>query len=143
MKALIFKNMVVQVEPESFEVAPELFWVDCPDDCAYGWLYENGQVVRPVTPPKTLPEIVAEFSSGLQEFIDSVAAQKQYGSALFCASYATSTNEVWKAEAETLIAWRDQVWVYSYTELAKFESGERPLISVEEFLTELPAIVWP
>ena len=143
MKALIFNNMVVQVEEETFEVAPELFWVDCPNDCEYGWKYENGAVVRPVIPEKTLPEIIALFSSGLSEYMDAVAAQKQYGSTLLCASYTTSTNEQWKAEADTFIAWRDNVLAYSYTELAKFQSGEREAVSFEEFITELPVISWP
>ena len=143
MKALIFHEKVVQVQETTFEVAPDLFWVDCPDDCIPGWLFDNGAVIRPVIPVKTLPEIVAEFSAGLQEFIDSVAAQKQYGSALYCASYGNSTNQQWKAEAEAFIAWRDGVWVYCYTELAKFESGERAAVSFDEFKTELPAIAWP
>ena len=137
--------MVVQVETDDkeFPVAPEMQWVDCPDDCQYGWAYANGQVIRPPVPTKTLPEIIAEFSSGLQEFIESVVAQRQYTSALYCASYVTSTNDQWRAEADTFIAWRDTVWNYCYTELAKFESGERPLIPVDEFLTELPVISWP
>jgi hypothetical protein len=143
MKALTFNGKVVQVELVEFEVSPLMKWVDCPDDCVAGWEYINGEVVRPQPPVKTLPEIVAEFSAGLQEFIDSVAAQKQYGSALYCASYGNSTNQQWKAEAETFIAWRDGVWVYCYTELAKFESGERAAVSFDEFKTELPAIAWP
>lgn len=143
MKALIFNNMVVQVEEETFEVAPELFWVDCPNDCEYGWKYENGAVVRPVIPPKTLPEIVAEFSSGLQEFVDSIAAEKQYSSALHCASYVNSTNDLWRPESLAFIAWRDKVWSYCYQELAKFQSGEREAVTFDEFITELPTIAWP
>lgn len=143
MKALIFENKVIQVQETTFEVAPELFWVDCPNDCEYGWAFENGAVVRPVVPPKTLPEIIAEFSSGISEYMEAVAAQKQYSSVLNCTSYTTSTNEQWKAEADTFIAWRDNVLAYSYTELAKFQSGEREPVTIEQFLTELPVISWP
>ena len=143
MRALTFQGKVVQVERVEFEVNPALKWVDCPDDCVPGWAFENGAVVRPVIPEKTLPEVLHEFNQGLQEFIDSVAMQKQYETALHCATYATSTIAAWKLEAEQFIAWRDSVWTYSYTELAKFERGERQAVSFEEFLTELPTMVWP
>jgi hypothetical protein len=55
MKALISPNekvtdyqgnvgeRVAQVEQNTFEVAPPLFWIDCPDDCvADVWWYYNG-----------------------------------------------------------------------------------------------------
>jgi len=143
MKALIFDNKVVQVQETEFEVSPTMIWVDCPDDCIPGWDFVNGDVVRPVIPEKTLPEILHEFNQGLQNFINSVSMQKQYESALHCATYATSTVAEWAAEAQAFIAWRDSVWTYSYAELAKFENSERQPVSFEDFLTELPAIVWP
>lgn len=143
MKALIYKQKVVQVEEIEFEVAPELQWVDCPDDCIPGWDFVNGDVVRPVIPEKTLPEILHEFNQGLQNFINSVSMQKQYESALHCATYATSTVAEWASEAQAFIAWRDSVWTYSYAELEKFENSERQPVSFEDFLTELPTIVWP
>lgn len=35
---------VAEVEPTSFEVAPPLFWVDCPEDCkADQWYFKDGQ----------------------------------------------------------------------------------------------------
>lgn len=38
---------VAEVEPDDkvFEVAPPLFWFDCPDNCkADYWYYKNGQI---------------------------------------------------------------------------------------------------
>jgi hypothetical protein len=44
---------VAQVEPLAFEVAPPLYWIDCPDDCVADiWWYYNGVCeVMPVAPP--------------------------------------------------------------------------------------------
>jgi hypothetical protein len=49
----------------------------------------------------------------------------------------------WKSESLAFIAWRDAVWLYSFTELSKFQNGDRQLVSIDEFLTELPVMVWP
>lgn len=42
MKALIHNDQIVDVHPVGFPVAPELQWVDCPDDCTTQWVYLNG-----------------------------------------------------------------------------------------------------
>lgn len=58
MKALISPNekvysydgtelgsRVAQIEETEFPVAPPLFWIDCPDDCAADeWYYSEGQL---------------------------------------------------------------------------------------------------
>jgi len=41
------------------------------------------------------------------------------------------------------VAWRDAVWAYAYAELGKVMNSERAAPTVEAFLDELPAIVWP
>jgi hypothetical protein len=45
---------VAEVEPEAFEVASPLFWVDCPDDCkADQWYFKDGQCfIKPQDTPK-------------------------------------------------------------------------------------------
>jgi hypothetical protein len=45
-------SRVAQVELIGFEVAPPLFWVDCPDDCVRDdWYYVDGQVLKKPKPP--------------------------------------------------------------------------------------------
>lgn len=143
MKALTYDGKVVQVEQQEFEVSPTMTWVDCPDDCVPGWIYENGAVHAPIIPPKPIEEVLAEFSAGIQIYLDSVAIGKGYQNALYCLSYLASEISAWKAEAETFLAWRDSVWVYSLAELAKFQSGEREAVSFDDFIQELPVIAWP
>lgn len=79
----------------------------------------------------------------IQLLVDTTAQSRSYADGVAVASYANSSNVIWKAEAEAFILWRDSVWVYVYTELPKFESGERPLITIEQFMQELPAMQWP
>lgn len=86
---------------------------------------------------------ITEYGIAIQSFIDATAKQKNYDSALNCVSYLSCTVDSWKAEAASFSAWRDSVWAYCYTELPKFESGERPLIPVQEFIDEFPPMVWP
>jgi hypothetical protein len=45
---------VAEVEPQEFEVAPPLFWIDCPEDCkADTWYYKDGSVyIKPEDQPK-------------------------------------------------------------------------------------------
>ena len=54
---------VAEVEPQSFEVASPLFWVDCPDDCkADQWYFKDGAVyIKPtdVSEFADLPEYTA------------------------------------------------------------------------------------
>lgn len=47
---------IAQVEQASFEVAPPLFWVDCPDNCvADVWWYYNGVCEVMPEPPTPVP----------------------------------------------------------------------------------------
>jgi hypothetical protein len=79
----------------------------------------------------------------IQVLIDTTAQSRTYADGVAASSYANSSNVIWKAEAEAFILWRDSVWVYAYTELPKFASGERPLIPIEQFMQELPQMQWP
>ncbi len=79
----------------------------------------------------------------IQELIDSTAQQKSYADGVAVVSYVNSSVSAWKAQADAFTAWRDNVWNYAYQQLALFQSGERPIIPIEEFMQELPAMQWP
>ena len=86
---------------------------------------------------------VSDGTPALAKYIDSVAQQRQYTDAVSCASYVTSTNAAWAAQAVAFIAWRDTVYDYVITQEALMASGARPVPTFAEFETELPVIVWP
>jgi hypothetical protein len=79
----------------------------------------------------------------LAAYIDSVAQQQQYASAVSCASYVTSTNTTWQAQAVAFIAWRDSVYDYVIAQEALMQNGTRTIPTFTEFKTELPVISWP
>lgn len=83
------------------------------------------------------------FRAAIQSHIDETARSRSYDSGNSLASYVASTNETWAAEAGAFVAWRDAVWVYAYAELDKVTSGQRPVPTVEDFIAELPVMVWP
>jgi hypothetical protein len=106
-------------------------WIPCSDSAQIGDYFDESILTM---------EEKAEY---IQKHIDQVAREKEFGDGYDCASYSSSTNESWQAEALAFIAWRDAVWVYSYTEFAKMENQEREVPTIEDFITELPVMVWP
>lgn len=101
---------------------------------------DDPAVIAFLNPPE---KKLREFQSAIELHVDNVAASKSYANALSLAGYATSTVPQWQAETIAFVAWRDQVWVYSFTELSKFQNGEREIPTIEEFIAELPQIQWP
>jgi collagenase-like PrtC family protease len=91
----------------------------------------------------SLAAAVAIYRKAIQSLIDGKAQAKQYDDGNSLASYVNSTVPEWAAEAQTFVAWRDQVWAYALAELAKVQKAEREQPSVEGFLAELPAFEWP
>jgi hypothetical protein len=95
-------------------------------------------------PEPLQPELtVADYETAIQARVDEVARSRQFRDGVTMASYAVSTNPVWAAEAQAFIAWRDEVWAYADSSLARVEDGERAQPSIEEFISELPSIIWP
>lgn len=95
------------------------------------------EVARTYAPDKSA------YQSAIEAHVDAVAGQRQYTDAVSIATYVSSTNEQWAAEASAFIAWRDSVWLYAFAELAKAEGGQRTIPTIDEFIGELPVIEWP
>lgn len=103
--------------------------------------WENGSII-PYDPPVPAPTL-DDYRHAVQAYLDTKAQERQYDNGYTLASYAVSTNPVWKAEAEAFVAWRDDVWMYALTELDKVQSGDREIPTVESFIQELPTFTWP
>ena len=86
---------------------------------------------------------VDDFGAAIQSHIDATAKSKGYADGVALAGYSTSTIPAWAAEAAAFIAWRDQVWIHAYTELAKVQGGQRATPTIDGLIAELPAITWP
>lgn len=89
------------------------------------------------------PPTVMDYRREIQFRIDAKAQERGYDGGQTIATYVASTVEPWAAEAQAFVAWRDAVWVYAYSELAKVENGDREPPTPEEFCEELPLLTWP
>ena len=87
--------------------------------------------------------IQTERTAVIQNMRDTEARARGYDGILSLCSYATSTNPVFKREADIAVPWRDAVWSAGYKIIADVKSGSRELPTVEDMLAELPAPVWP
>ena len=56
MKALIFKNKVVDIVETAFEVSPSMSWADAPEGCQTGWLIVDGVISAP-------PELAVPYTA--------------------------------------------------------------------------------
>lgn len=84
-----------------------------------------------------------DYATAIQTHVDNAAKARGYADGSGLAGYSSSTVPAWSAEAQAFIAWRDAVWVYAYTELAKVQGGQRAVPTVDGLIAELPAIKWP
>lgn len=89
------------------------------------------------------PPTITDYENAIQNLVDETAREKQFRDGVTLASYIGSTIPRWAAEAMAFVAWRDNVWRYSYGELAKVQAGQRPQPTVEKFLDEIARIAWP
>ena len=85
----------------------------------------------------------ADYTVAIQAVIDRTAQAREYTDGVSLASYVSSTDPQWAAEAAAFVAWRDAVWRYAYGELAKIQTGQRAQPSVAHIVAELPAIALP
>lgn len=85
----------------------------------------------------------ADYQIAIDKMVNETARSKNYNDANALAGYVNSTVPIWASEAQAFVAWRDQVWLYAYSEFEKVMTGQRAQPSVEDMLGELPAIQWP
>src|SRR5690242_8980331 len=74
-------------------------------------------------PAPTTAQVIAQGELALQNALDAVAQSWGYDNLISAASYANSTVPQFKAEAEVLISWRDQTWLWGGTQRAMIEAG--------------------
>lgn len=82
--------------------------------------------------------------SRIKNDLETLARNRGYDSLLEAVSYASSTNEVYKAEALHCIQLRDQVWTILEDYLNRVDLAQEPQpISHAQVMALLPAIAWP
>lgn len=88
-------------------------------------------------------ETQAAYTAAVDDRVTQTARARGYNGAESLASYVASTNPTWAAEAQAFVAWRDAVWTYALSVMAQVQAGVVPLPALDDFLTDVPAIIWP
>lgn len=103
----------------------------------------SGEMVD--VPPEPIPTDPKElYRQAVQAHIDATAQSRNYEDGFALAGYTSSTVAPWRAEAETFVAWRDQVWLFVFETLAQIEAGTTPAPeSPAALIGWLPVIEWP
>jgi hypothetical protein len=85
----------------------------------------------------------AQVAEAVQRHLDAAVAERNYSSAAAAVSYVGDPNPHWDAEARAVLAWRSAVWTACFAALDAVMTGERPPLTPEEMIAELPPLVWP
>lgn len=85
---------------------------------------------------------IDEIKVAVQNVLDAKAQELEYDDGFTLATYATSTKERYRNQANQFIAWRDNVWDKCYEILNAFQSGEIEMPTIEYVLERLPSLNW-
>lgn len=86
-------------------------------------------------------EIQQEFTSAIQNYLDSKAQELNYDSCLSVCSYIDTGVQKFDDEGKAFRQWRSAVWAKGYEILAQVQSGERAIPTTEELFAELPELI--
>lgn len=104
----------------------------------------DGEVLAESIPPELLEPLPADVvREQITQWLDSVVQAKGYDSIVSCVSYATSTDETFRGEAQAAIAWRDAVYRRGYEILADIPDGVTTPEQVMALLPQPAEFGWP
>lgn len=83
------------------------------------------------------------LTSGVQEYLDTLARSRGYDGILSLCTYASSTVPAFAAEGQAGVALRDGCWEVGHRITDQVLSGAREIPSLAQVLDELPAPSWP
>lgn len=87
-------------------------------------------------------DLINSYSSAIQQLIDSTAMSKNYANGYAVASYVTSSNVQWSAQAIAFVSWRDLCWEYAYQVQAAAQQDPSSLPTLDQFIIGAPVISW-
>jgi len=108
-----------------------------PNSDESAWLWVDGSIV---TKQPTLAETSKEFERAIQAELDADARAKGYDNIDTASAYAGAPNP-FQEESKLFITRRGNVWAYCFNELGKVKAGTRPMPTIAQIISELPARV--
>lgn len=103
----------------------------------------QGAWTDPRSPEVLAEALVAEVTAALEAHVETVARQRQYSGGVSAASYVSSTNALWAAEAAAFVAWRDALWAWALQELSAVRAGAAIPGDPATIIAAAPTITWP
>jgi len=98
------------------------------------WTVKNETLVYTAPAGPTQDQTISTISYEIQCFLDLGAKSWGYNDLSTAATYATSTDAQFSADAASLIGWRDSVWKWAIEKFPSVVPGESP----EEFMKTMP-----
>jgi hypothetical protein len=83
-----------------------------------------------------------KFDAALTTHLDSTAQARRYDNRITCAVRAGYPGP-FQAEGQAFASWMDACNWQAYQVLAGVQSGSLTLPTVDEFIADLPEMVWP
>lgn len=121
--------------PEEYLTNPDFYFVTEQDEAPYTvWTRKSDEQINQM--------LVSRYDAALTAHLDSTAQSRRWADRITCAVRAGYPNP-WQAEGAAFGQWMDQCNALGYTILAEVQAGTRPLPSLEDFIAEMPPMVWP
>lgn len=99
--------------------------------------------VEPIPPEEIAATLKKAVADAVQRHLDAAVAERSYSSAAAAVSYVGDPHLQWDAEGRAVRDWRSAVWTACFAALEAVLAGERPPLTPEEMVAELPPLVWP
>lgn len=93
--------------------------------------------------PAPVEQVIASVQQAVQTRLDDFARMRNYDGIMSAATYAASAVPKFAAEGQYAVQARDATWAACYQIMADVQAGMRAMPSVEQVLSELPALEWP
>lgn len=86
--------------------------------------------------------LIASYTAALDDFIDDTAKADRWDNRITCVMRAGYPN-LWQAKGVAFGTWMDACYALAYQIMAEVQAASRSLPTIEEFLAEMPVMIWP
>ena len=136
----------------------QIFIDDYPESVAQ-WCNENNAYIEEIEPidghrrfqvvavpepePPTAQDIINQYDTAIENWLDSTVQQRNYKNVESCISYVGDANPKYAREAEAVKAWRSAVYTQAEVLIAQYIGGDISAVPpIEQIIAELPQLDW-
>lgn len=100
-------------------------------------------VAVPEPEPPTAQDIINQYDTAIENWLDSTVQQRNYKNVESCISYVGDANPKYAREAEAVKAWRSAVYTQAEVLIAQYIGGDISAVPpIETIIAELPQLDW-